>query len=301
MNIDPLQIQLISMGVTFFVSSLLSFFVFLNNRKDPVAAAFGVAMIFFSIWALFGFLAHLSGGNWAIGRVMKIISVIFIPVLTVGINRFAVIFYNHAFHTVRKIHYIILYVLYATATALGTLLISDLYGFSGYIVAKDPGLLAALAPAPGPFLVFVIAHFIVGALFTIYLFFATRKSESQQVKSQSNWILVSVVVGLFAGGTRFAAWYDSPLSALSILIAPAVITGIFYAITKYKLFNVKVDKVRISIRKPKMRMANRRPIKGVYEKKAIVTLKEGYAIDVLGQNGTDVVAADHVQAAPVKE
>jgi len=102
---------------------------------SPLGVYFGrtfmpdTAMIFFSIWALFGFLAHLSGGNWAIGRVMKIISVIFIPVLTVGINRFAVIFYNHAFHTVRKIHYIILYVLYATATALGTLLISDLYGF----------------------------------------------------------------------------------------------------------------------------------------------------------------------------
>lgn len=68
-----------------------------------------------------------------------------------------------------------------------------------------------------------------------------------------------------------------------------------------KLFNVKVDKVRISIRKPKNRIANRRPIKGVYEKKAVVTLKEGYSIDVLGQSGTDIVATDHVQAAQAKE
>lgn len=68
-----------------------------------------------------------------------------------------------------------------------------------------------------------------------------------------------------------------------------------------KLFNVKVDKVRISIRKPKNRIANRRPIKGIHEKKAIVTLKEGYSIDVLGQNGTDIVAADHVQSAQAKE
>lgn len=62
-----------------------------------------------------------------------------------------------------------------------------------------------------------------------------------------------------------------------------------------KLFNVKVEKVRISIRKPKRRIANRRPIKGKFVKKAIVTLKEGYSIDVLGQTGTDVVATDHVQ------
>ena len=62
-----------------------------------------------------------------------------------------------------------------------------------------------------------------------------------------------------------------------------------------KLFSVKVKTVRISIRKPKNKMANRRAIKGVHSKRAIVTLKEGYSIDVLGQTGTDVAAADHVQ------
>lgn len=62
-----------------------------------------------------------------------------------------------------------------------------------------------------------------------------------------------------------------------------------------KLFNVKVEKIRIAIRKPKLRMAGRRPVQGRSTKKAFVTLKEGYSIDVLGQYGTDVVADDRVQ------
>lgn len=50
-----------------------------------------------------------------------------------------------------------------------------------------------------------------------------------------------------------------------------------------KLFNVKVDKIRISIRKPKLRMNRRQVVKGSFQKKAIVTLKEGYTLDMFGQ------------------
>ena len=56
-----------------------------------------------------------------------------------------------------------------------------------------------------------------------------------------------------------------------------------------KLFNVKVEKVCIVIRKPKKRLINRYPIKGKTMKKAIVTLKEGYSIDALGQAGGGMV------------
>lgn len=46
-----------------------------------------------------------------------------------------------------------------------------------------------------------------------------------------------------------------------------------------KLFNIKVEKVRVSIRKPKQRVHKRQIIKGSFEKKAVVTLKEGYSLD----------------------
>jgi large subunit ribosomal protein L23 len=69
-----------------------------------------------------------------------------------------------------------------------------------------------------------------------------------------------------------------------------------------KLFNVKVDKVRIIIRKGKQRLSNkRRVIQGQAVKKAIVTLKEGYSIDALGQAGVETsVAEQEVKTATHK-
>ena len=50
-----------------------------------------------------------------------------------------------------------------------------------------------------------------------------------------------------------------------------------------KLFEVKVSKVRILNRKGKNRLVRRRMVTGPLEKRAIVTLKEGYQVDVFGQ------------------
>ena len=59
-----------------------------------------------------------------------------------------------------------------------------------------------------------------------------------------------------------------------------------------KLFEVKVDNVRILVRKPKVRSANRRKIVGKYSKRAIVTLKKGYTLDMFKQPEV-MSAAEH--------
>lgn len=59
-----------------------------------------------------------------------------------------------------------------------------------------------------------------------------------------------------------------------------------------KLFNVKIEKVRVIIRKPKKRSINRYPIKVRTTKKAIITLKEGYSIEAFGQAGGATVNLD---------
>jgi large subunit ribosomal protein L23 len=51
-----------------------------------------------------------------------------------------------------------------------------------------------------------------------------------------------------------------------------------------KLFEVKVSSVRILNRKGKNRFVRRRLVTGSLEKRAIVTLKEGYQVDVFGQS-----------------
>ncbi len=57
-----------------------------------------------------------------------------------------------------------------------------------------------------------------------------------------------------------------------------------------KLFNVKVDKIRVHSRKGKVRKFKRMTFVGDLEKRAIITLKEGYTLDLFGhgQSGATV-------------
>ncbi|HZW61734.1 MAG TPA: 50S ribosomal protein L23 [Candidatus Babeliales bacterium] len=59
-----------------------------------------------------------------------------------------------------------------------------------------------------------------------------------------------------------------------------------------KLFNVEVDNVRILVRDGKVRRVGRRIVKGITKKKAIVTLAEGYSLDLFDQGGAEMVASD---------
>lgn len=53
-----------------------------------------------------------------------------------------------------------------------------------------------------------------------------------------------------------------------------------------KLFNVEVEEVKMLIRKGKTRKVGRKEFQGSSTKKAIITLAEGYALDLFDQTGT---------------
>jgi large subunit ribosomal protein L23 len=61
-----------------------------------------------------------------------------------------------------------------------------------------------------------------------------------------------------------------------------------------KLFNVKVESIGIIVRKGKVRkLRGGLTTTGTLSKKAVVTLKEGYSLDLLTQGGAPAVAADN--------
>lgn len=66
------------------------------------------------------------------------------------------------------------------------------------------------------------------------------------------------------------------------------------------LFGVKVDKINVSIREGKRRSVGRRIVMGSDDKKAIVSLKEGYSIDLFDQAGGPTVA-EHEAPFKVKK
>jgi large subunit ribosomal protein L23 len=81
---------------------------------------------------------------------------------------------------------------------------------------------------------------------------------------------------------------NSKLNQLVILVHPHA-NKVLVREALEKLFDVKVECVRIIVRKGKRRVGSnkRQIVTGALQKKAIVTLKEGYSIDALGQQGFD--------------
>ena len=61
-----------------------------------------------------------------------------------------------------------------------------------------------------------------------------------------------------------------------------------------KLFNVKVEDVRILVRKGKVRRVGRREVQGSSTKKAIITLAEGYSLDLFDQSGASMVTGKQI-------
>ncbi len=64
-----------------------------------------------------------------------------------------------------------------------------------------------------------------------------------------------------------------------------------------RLFNVKVERVNIEVRKGKKRMVNRRPVLGKLKKRAIVTLAPGYEMNIFENVDARVVAPQAEQAS----
>lgn len=63
-----------------------------------------------------------------------------------------------------------------------------------------------------------------------------------------------------------------------------------------KLFNVEVDDVNVINRKGKTRRVGRKIIQCSGSKKAIITLAEGYTLDLFDQGGASVVSTDEGMA-----
>ena len=69
----------------------------------------------------------------------------------------------------------------------------------------------------------------------------------------------------------------------------------------YKLFNVEVDSIRVSVRKGKKRRVGRKTIFGSTSKKAIVTLAKGYSLNFFEQVSTGTSQLQSAASADKKD
>ncbi|MCK5060002.1 MAG: ATP-binding protein [Candidatus Pacebacteria bacterium] len=87
-----------------------------------------------------------------------------------------------------------------------------------------------------PYLVYFMGCFTIG--FLLILFAATHIEEKERNKIKYlNWAAILAGIG---GSTLYLMWYDIPFPPVGGWVIPVYILGLFYSITKFKLFNMRV-------------------------------------------------------------
>lgn len=240
---DPRIIQAFAAGFSFFISALLSFFLFTTSGRDRSAKTFAFTLLTIAIWGLFGFFFEITPTSKVeLARIFRIISVIFIPALTASFGYFSLVFYEENMGSRKKLFRIGMIISFFLAGIIIFLLILDLFKVSGFIVqginSNPRGL---LEPVPGPFFHILYLYFSLGAFYTGYVLWKSRSAPSPFIKNQVAWMVASIVVGFLAGASRFTTWYGVNSSpAIASLAAPIFGIGFFYAIVKHRLFHIRV-------------------------------------------------------------
>ncbi|MCL5875498.1 MAG: 50S ribosomal protein L23 [Candidatus Dependentiae bacterium] len=93
-----------------------------------------------------------------------------------------------------------------------------------------------------------------------------------------------------------AAYMNRDLNKLALSVHPEA-NKAQVAEALEKVFNVKVKKVNIVVRKGKNRQVQRRTVTGPLTKKAYVTLAEGYSLNFLDQAGTPMASVEERKEA----
>jgi len=248
MLFNPLQIEFIASGLSLFTAVLISILLLINNRRNRVARAFLLALLLLGMWAGFKILSY-SANDFEIVRILRILSISFIPLLGASVAGLAITFYEEVQRTKLSVYSKQRKFIYYTGAMLYLALISDLFLRTNIIVGGikiHPAL--KFSPIPGTFSSLLIAYFFTMALYTGFVVYKSKKGSSKAARDQANWIIGSMVFGLIAGGGGFGAWFNTPGSSLlSIFAAPVFTIGIFYSITKHSLFNIKTTAVELII------------------------------------------------------
>jgi len=241
MIFEPLQMELIASGLSFFVSSLVSILLFIGNRKDPIVKAFFFGVLPMIVWSGFKTLSYLSV-DMDTARILRIISVSFIPLIAIGFLWFSVKFYeksrDNKISKYSKYAKIINYI----AIIIVFFLASDLFLSTNLIVGEmKPNETLRFSPTPGTLWPILVLYFFFVAIYSGIIIYKSNKGSQKIIRQQANWIIGSMALALIAGGGGgFASWYNIPGSSLvSIFATPIFTIGIFYTITRQGLFNIK--------------------------------------------------------------
>lgn len=219
----------ISCLITFIVSILFGFFVWLNNKKGKLNFYWFLTSVFIGIWSL-GFFGVVSAKDSVIAWYAQYfldIAGILIPVA----------FLNFSLELINKSKK--LKILKHLSWILGFVLIVINF-FSLFKKGMVPYLGFDYWVNPGPLYFLFPLFFSILSLITFFLLVHSEKEESDKIKkSQIKFVIWAQIFGFGGGVTNFFPQLFSIYPFGNYLVMLYVVF-ISYAILKHHLFNVKV-------------------------------------------------------------
>ena len=230
--------QVISFGIITFTAALFSFFILTSEKKDKLGRSFAIASLYAALWALPLVLWHMSkNGNTAL--LFLQVGIAFSLLIPAGFFSFATLFVesvkNADYGRYRK-------VVYAIGIFFALLLVSDILGFTKLMAPSvSHKWWFEYWPDAGPAYKYALIYFFGSFLSAFYLLFKTmRETKDIALKGQIKFTLIGSIVGMLGGSSNYFLWYNVPVPPLGTILVPIYVISMFYAVARYRLFNIKV-------------------------------------------------------------
>ena len=219
--------------INFLSSVAFAIFVFSKNRKSQKNIGFCVFAVLVGFWSLGYFFWQNSMGtpnNEAGGLFWARTLMIFATLIPAGYLHFAIAA-TESMQQKKKL-LIFAYVLFFF------FMLSDFTPFFINKVAPVAGF--PYWPQATPLFSVYLFCFLTAVVYSSYLLVKKYRASNGVAKLQMKYLIIGYVIAFVSGCTNFPAWYGIPLPPVINFLVPAYIVLTAYAITRYKLMDIKI-------------------------------------------------------------
>jgi signal transduction histidine kinase len=215
--------------VNVLLSLVLGFFVIYSNWRESVNRAFGAFAVAVAVWSYAYFFWQIatdpnSAFFWT--HILMAGAIFITPIYFHFISYFLkktrefrfLIWSGYAFSALFSV---------INWTPLFNKGVGPLFGFQFW-------------PSAGPLFLLFLFFWIFYALLPVYFLFRRLRNSLSDEQSAIRIILVGTIVGYLGGCTNYFLWYGIPVMPYGNISASIYLALVAYAITKHRLFNMKV-------------------------------------------------------------
>jgi|GEM_PF-3002735 len=243
-SLTPPEIQATSFGFLFFVLAIAAFFILTTSYHDRMARYFAFTALFGALINIFSFLYHTTN-NLELAREYRIISQSFSVTFLWLLLIFSIVLYEKYLPPVRLYRILAWGISLIMGVSLPVFVL-DALGYGFYIGPLLGAPAVTLTPEPGPYFLFHIGWFTLGALYALFLLLMIAvRGQDRAARVMGLLMVLCVAAPTLSRTLGYLPWYhlgSTGFSSLAVVLlsGPLFAFGTTYAILRHKVFNIRL-------------------------------------------------------------